>query len=303
MSTLHIPSSCPAEEILLRTTHLGIGAHQDDLEFMAYHGIATCYDSDRNWFTGVTCTSGGGSSRSGPFANHSDEEMQKIRHKEQIKAANIGKYAAQYQLGHSSAAIKGTGYSALVKELATIIQETQPTVLYTHNPTDKHPSHLAVFAATLQALRTLPSALHPFTFLGCEVWRDLDWLPDQHKVRLDVSPYPELASELNQCFQSQIAGGKNYHHAIIGRRTAHATFSDPHAGDEVSQLTFALDLLPLLKKPSLSPAQYCSDLITEFHEEVESGLGNYEECSFSHPLRFPENSEIHPSSLNPDGTN
>jgi len=75
MSTLHIPSSCPAEEILMRTTHLGIGAHQDDLEFMAYHGIATCYDSDRNWFTGVTCTSGGGSSRSGPFANHSDEEI------------------------------------------------------------------------------------------------------------------------------------------------------------------------------------------------------------------------------------
>ena len=27
---------------LKRITHLGIGAHQDDLEFMAFHGILEC---------------------------------------------------------------------------------------------------------------------------------------------------------------------------------------------------------------------------------------------------------------------
>ena len=48
----HIPDSCPAAGAVTRTTHLGIGAHQDDLEFMAYHGIVTCYEDSSNYFTG-----------------------------------------------------------------------------------------------------------------------------------------------------------------------------------------------------------------------------------------------------------
>ncbi|MGK0456064.1 MAG: hypothetical protein ACJAUA_000354, partial [Zhongshania aliphaticivorans] len=36
---LYIPDSLPVDKALDRTTHLGIGAHQDDLEFMALHGI------------------------------------------------------------------------------------------------------------------------------------------------------------------------------------------------------------------------------------------------------------------------
>ena len=41
-----VPDQRAAEVALARITHLGIGAHQDDLEFMAFHGIAACYDSD-----------------------------------------------------------------------------------------------------------------------------------------------------------------------------------------------------------------------------------------------------------------
>jgi LmbE family N-acetylglucosaminyl deacetylase len=54
-------------EALARITHLGIGAHQDDLEFMAFHGILACFRMrDDRWFGGVTCTNGAGSSRTGP---------------------------------------------------------------------------------------------------------------------------------------------------------------------------------------------------------------------------------------------
>ena len=41
-------------EALARTTHLAIGAHSDDLEIMAYHGIAECYGEKERWFAGVT---------------------------------------------------------------------------------------------------------------------------------------------------------------------------------------------------------------------------------------------------------
>ena len=41
--------------------------------------------------------------------------------------------------------------------------------------------------ATLHAIRRMPVGQRPKLFYGCEVWRDLDWLNDDEKVRLDTS--------------------------------------------------------------------------------------------------------------------
>jgi hypothetical protein len=49
---IFIPDSNPIAKALARNTHLGIGAHQDDLEFMAFHGILAGYQSDRGCFGG-----------------------------------------------------------------------------------------------------------------------------------------------------------------------------------------------------------------------------------------------------------
>ena len=38
---IFIPDRQPVAAALQRVTHLGIGAHQDDLEFLAFHGILT----------------------------------------------------------------------------------------------------------------------------------------------------------------------------------------------------------------------------------------------------------------------
>src|SRR5690606_33825785 len=96
----------PEEEALARTTHLAIGAHQDDLEIMAAHGILACYGDPNQWFTGVTVTSGSGTPRSGAYAGYSDEEMVRTRNCEQREAADLGKYAAQFLLAHPSADVK-----------------------------------------------------------------------------------------------------------------------------------------------------------------------------------------------------
>ena len=113
---LFIPDETDAGDALARCTHLGIGAHQDDLEFMAFHGIAECYDSDEDWFGGITCTNGAGSARSGPYANFSDAEMAAVRIEEQEAAARIGRYSFVAQLGHTSAEIKdGAGFDVLVE--------------------------------------------------------------------------------------------------------------------------------------------------------------------------------------------
>ncbi len=81
------PDGRPLADALGRVTHLGVGAHQDDLEFMAFHGIAACFHSEAEWFGGVTCTNGAGSARTGAYGRYSDAEMQQIRRHEQRQAA------------------------------------------------------------------------------------------------------------------------------------------------------------------------------------------------------------------------
>lgn len=272
-ANLYIPDGVIAPEAQARTSHLGIGAHQDDLEFMAFHGISSCYEQPTHWFSGITCTDGGGSSRAGKFADTTDEEMKAIRLAEQRKAAEIGKYSFIAQLGYSSATIKDPAKrNALVDELEVLLLTTQPEIVYTHNPADKHASHVAVFHAVIEAIRRVPPFSRPKKVYGCEVWRDLDWLCDEDKIALDVSGHPELAKQLNDCFESQIAGGKNYGDAVIGRRKANATFYDSHSIDTVDQLWFAMDLTDLAEDDTLNVQDFVEAKLKRFQEAVMKDL-------------------------------
>jgi len=44
-----IPDGKPPQDALARTTHMGIGAHQDDLEIMAVAGILECFQQEDKW--------------------------------------------------------------------------------------------------------------------------------------------------------------------------------------------------------------------------------------------------------------
>ena len=66
---LFVPDGSPADAALARTTHLCIAAHQDDIEIMAYHGIAECFGRKDRGFTGVVVTNGAGSPRSGIYGS------------------------------------------------------------------------------------------------------------------------------------------------------------------------------------------------------------------------------------------
>ncbi|MGA0845595.1 MAG: PIG-L deacetylase family protein, partial [Luteolibacter sp.] len=245
-ASLFVPDGKSAPEATQRVTHLGIGAHQDDLEFMAFHGILECFAREDRWFGGVTCTNGAGSSRTGPYADCSDERMMEVRREEQDTAAVIGQYAAMIQLDHPSSMVKDPSDPALTMDLEMILRACQPEVVYTHNPADKHDTHIGVTIAALKAMRAMPVDQRPRKVIGCEVWRALDWLPDNDKVLMNVSNRDNLAAALNGVFDSQIAGGKRYDLATYGRRSANATFFDSHATDAATQLIYGMDLTPLV---------------------------------------------------------
>lgn len=269
---VYVPDGADPNDALRRSTHVGIGAHQDDLEFMAFHGILAGYENPERWFGGVTCTNGSGSARTGAFADCTDEEMQQVRREEQRKAAEIGQYGAMLQLDFPSSVIKNPENGDLARDLLSILEIAQPDVVYTHNPADKHDTHIAVFSAVLDALRTLPSESQPKEVYGCEVWRGLDWMLDEDKVALDVSGKDVLARTLNGLFASQIAGGKRYDLATIGRRRSNATFFESHSVDETDQVWFAMDLLPLVQDPSIQPANYVQTYIDRFSQDVQEKL-------------------------------
>lgn len=220
---LYVPDGLPAPEALSRVTHLGIGAHQDDLEFHALHGILECWDREDQWFGGITCTDGGGSSRTGPYADYGDDQMRAVRVEEQNSAARIGRYGAMIQLGYPSFQIRNPLSLDLLNELHELLDVIQPEIVYTHTLIDKHETHIAVVMNVISAIRELPADRRPKRLLGFEGWRNLDWLPDENKIRLNVSARPELAAELAGVFPSQIAGGKRYDHAMDGRRAANTS--------------------------------------------------------------------------------
>lgn len=263
---LYIPDSVAPDLALRRTTHLAIGAHADDLEIMAYHGIATCYDREDSWFGGVVVSDGAGSPSEGNYAHLTPSELIALRQTEQLKAAELGHYSFIAQLGFPTPQIK-LADPAITQQLRDLLIRSQPEILYLHNPADRHDTHIAVLKRSLEALRSLTSKQQPKKVYGCEVWRDLDWLNDEAKIALDCSAHPELARQLINVFDSQISGGKRYDLAAIGRRHAHATFSHPRQTDQMQAVTWAMDLTPLLD-PALSLETLVQSHLDSFRHDV-----------------------------------
>jgi LmbE family N-acetylglucosaminyl deacetylase len=269
---LFVPDNVPMPDALARTTHLAIAAHQDDIEIMAYHGIAACFGRPDKWFTGVVVTNGAGSPRNGIYGAYTDEQMQHVRLIEQRKAAYVGDYACQVQLGFSSGQVKDPHETAAVEDLCQILRVARAEVVYLHNPGDKHDTHIAVTLRSIAALRELPAEMAPAKVYGCEVWRDLDWLPDEDKQALPVSARSNIAAALVGVFDSQVSGGKRYDLATAGRRLAHATYYASHGTDEESALNFAMDLTPLVRDPNLDVSTYVLAFIDRFRADVEKRL-------------------------------
>lgn len=252
--------------------YMCFSAHQDDIEIMAYHGIINAYNDDDACFVACVTTDGAGSARSGVYEKYTDDEMKLVRVEEQKKASEIGKYNKLYLLNYSSKEVKTKENDSIIADYINIIREHKPEIIYTHNLADKHDTHLGVVTKVIKAIRQIPKDERPAKLLGCEVWRDLDWLDDKEKVLLDVSSNPELANELLVVFDSQIAGGKRYDLATAGRRLANATYAESHSVDDITAISNAMDLTPLIEDDSLDIVEFITSKIINFYNDVKGKI-------------------------------
>ena len=271
-SEIYVPDGTDVSSTLGRVSHIAVSAHQDDIEIMAFHGILACFGIPDKHFMGVVVTDGAGSPRDGIYASYTDEQMRAVRRMEQKKAAFVGEYSAMAFLDHPSSAVKDPGNAGPKEDLKALLSATRPAVVYTHNLADKHDTHVAVALRTIAALRELPREQRPSKVLGCEVWRDLDWMVDRDKVVMRLDGHENLAMALVCIFDSQIAGGKRYDVATMGRRRANATYLESHSVDTAEMANFAMDLTPLVVDDSLSPTEYVQDYIRRFAGDVGARL-------------------------------
>lgn len=269
---IYAPDGKQAADALARTTHLAIAAHQDDIEIMAMSGILECFGLPDKWFTGCVVTDGAGSPRDGLYGRYSDAEMMTVRRMEQKKAAFAGEYGAQVFLDYPSREIKDPAEAGPRQDLKSLLTACGAEMVYVHNLCDKHDTHVAVALRAIAAIRELPAGRRPRKLYGCEVWRDLDWLCDSDKVVFNCDGHENLAAALLGVFDSQIAGGKRYDLATLGRRRAHATYHQSHSVDAAQLINFGMDLTPLVNDGAIDPVEFACEHVRRLERDVRERM-------------------------------
>jgi LmbE family N-acetylglucosaminyl deacetylase len=228
MPGFYSPQGLDPNEARARTRILAIGAHPDDLEFMCLEPIARSLSHGS--FGGLIVSSGSGSIRSPQHAQLSSADYSELRWSEQKEAARIGNYSFVDSLNLDSGPLRSPeGFEELVGKLKNYLLGFELDEIYLHQPFDRHPTHVRSCFAALEALRRLPQPKRPAHVFGCEVWRNIDWIPASKKTLRPLGQKElELQVRLAQVFESQAdpMSAKNYVQALVGRKTANAVFQE-----------------------------------------------------------------------------
>ena len=107
------------------------------------------------------------------------------------------------------------------------------------------------------------------------MWRDLDWLNDDDKQVLNVEAHENLAAALLGVFDSQIAGGKRYDLATMGRRRAHATYHASHGTDDSTGPHVRHGPDSAHQQPLPRPEDYVDSFIERFAKEVATRIAKF----------------------------
>jgi LmbE family N-acetylglucosaminyl deacetylase len=220
-------------------------------------------------FTGVIVTDGVGAPPADLVLD--DAQIRELRRAEQKRAAELGRYGAVAFLDHPSKSVKDPADERVTDDLVALLRASRPEIVYTHALADSHDTHVAVALRLIAACRRLDPGERPARVLGCEVWRDLDWLDDADKVELPLDGNAELQAALIGVFASQLGAGKRYDLAALGRRRAHAVFSDARGADRHEGVVWAMDLTALAHGTG-DPVEHARALVRRFSDDVTARL-------------------------------
>jgi hypothetical protein len=99
---------------------------------------------------------------------------------------------------------------------------------------------------------------------------------DDEKVIFDVSAHDNIQVALVSIFDSQVAGGKRYDLATMGRRRANATYYASHETDVATHTIYAMDLTLLVEDPTLDVQAYVVGFIERLADDVAARIERYQ---------------------------
>jgi len=160
MSKRNEPKSSIDHKIIL-----AVGAHQDDIDFIASGSIAK-WAKDGSVIYYLLCTNG---NKGSDDPKMTPAKLAKIRRQEQQNAAKILGVRRVFFLDHNDGELKPS--LRLKKEIVKVIRQIRPTLVVTMDPSARysinrgyinHPDHIAAAEATLSAV--FPLARDRLTF-------------------------------------------------------------------------------------------------------------------------------------------
>lgn len=251
---------------LARTTHVGVGAHQDDVEIMAGPMLLKNKDS---WMT-VIVTDGAASKSvlNGVATDLTPRQLTDMRQREQREAARETGTPV-IQLKYPSAAVGGHMGEGKREEaafaLGTLFAAMPRTQeVFGHNPIDKHATHLGVLAVQTAALRAAkPPQLK--NVYAMEVWGGLTGIPESQLSMFVVEDGKDLAAinTLVGKYQSQIQGqGRDYAATTTARMVGHGGYvSNPHLSNPPVGMVIGLDITDFAKGESCDMGALAKELL------------------------------------------
>lgn len=263
------------QEALARTTDVGVGAHQDDIEIMAGPMLLDAAASkDKHWLT-VIVTDGAASKSilNDMAAELTPKQLTDMRQREQREAAREAGTPA-IQLKYPSAAVNGhmgegkrQEASLALGSLFAAMPETQR--VFGHNPIDKHATHLAVFAVQTAALRAAKNPKLQEVH-AMEVWGGLTGVPES-QLSLFVVENKEQLKDIGiliDKYQSQILGqGRDYSRGTLARMEGHGAYvSSPHLNNPPAGMVIGLDVTDFTKSTSTDMSALARQLLEKTTE-------------------------------------
>jgi len=255
---------------------ISVGAHPDDAEIMA--GPMMLEATDTNPWLTIILTNGAATNNTlnGEYSQYTPEELTNMRQLEQRQAAQFAdvpmimcKFPTPAITGdmgentHQNVRVTMRGLFGAMQSL---------TIVYGHNSSDEHDTHVHTFAEQVEALRTLSDKrLKDIKIWGMEVWGILH-VAKQRLLKIPVENETLLAKwhEMIGFYKSQIAGqGRDYSEATIDRARGNAGYqTHPHGMNPSPGLLLAVDLTDLVKNKSMSVIDMNRYLMSELNEHV-----------------------------------
>lgn len=241
------PAGSNIQSALAKANSIAVVAHADDALIML-PDQATAVGGTSGLIE-ILVTDGAGSVL--PPGCRTQSELVALREHEEIRVAQRAGFGGVIFLRASSATVRDTGERRVTQSIAAILACTHPEILVTHNPFDRHPTHLAVLARVLDAICRVPRRAWPLRLLGGEVWGGLDFLPAEIVQAHDISAQIETIGELMRLYETQNIN-QHYDLGAVGRYLSHATFHSSHARNEAVAMALTIDMTALLGRPASS---------------------------------------------------